>query len=75
MTPADARAYLDLAREFGLRSIQVEDLRAEFWTPFAAPEGKDPAEDPGCPCGHPDHEHGDSGCLRGCDPAKCEAKT
>lgn len=75
MNPTEARAYLDLAQEYGLRSIRAEDFHAEFWVPSApAPVGAEPGEDPACPCGHPPEMHSEAGCLCGCDPAKCEAK-
>lgn len=75
MSDADIRAYLELAREFNLQYIEVAGFKAAFRSP-TLPEmpGVTPDTDPECPCGHPPEEHGEAGCLRGCDPAKCEAK-
>ena len=83
MTP---EAAIRLMVEHKIRRFKTADLEIELADEaFRAPtrvvevEGAPPAVAMEvCPCGHDMTEHNDTGCLKGCDIAKCltpEART
>jgi hypothetical protein len=70
------RELVVLMREVGATRVRMEGLEVELGPP-PAPEAQsaekpDPPESrPRCACGHDWSEHGDGGCLNGCDLARC----
>lgn len=77
MTPAELDALMVLCRKHGVSEIELEGAALKFFPPEMPdePQKAPKRSDEMCECGHAVYEHGDGGCLRGCDPEKCEEKT
>jgi hypothetical protein len=74
VTDDDVRRVVGLMRELGVQKLHGMGLAIELG-PAPAPKDEKPAprveEEPPCACGHPTSEHGDAGCLHGCDLGRC----